>query len=554
MVKNRLLQWGSIAAGALFLLVSNIWYINATFHTIPGYRFTGANPYASADKLVYQSMVEQGREGIIFMRNLHTTEPQKGLLLSPLWFAIGQTAYIVNVSNNAAYQSFRILFTLLFLWMLYQLLTKLFRRSSDRFFSLLVVLFSGGLGWLYLLRHFDVIQTSGLFKFLYSPIDLYVTEGNTLLNFSQSPLFALSQLLLLLIFYWFIRDAKANSYGRYFLVAALVALLGVLHPYDLPVIAAVLGSWSIWYLYQTKDFKILIKLAIVLVGMAAAAGYTVYVFFAEPVMQEWYKQNLVYSPSLINFLWGYGFLIPLWITGVIVLMRTKRRDSWWMLILIWSTIIWILLYTPLNINRRFMNGWHIALALVSYSGLRYLYEQCKRLWLKTALVSASIVGLLSGIVFYLFISLYFTPATYALGYYYVTINEDKAIAYLRAHTVRNDGLLTSDMKLAFRLSSSLNRPVFRGHDHQTPRYQLKQQQMDWFFSEHETARAGERKRQFLKDNNIAYVVVSQVSLGRPVLWLSGADFLEQVAEYGDILIFRVQGFEGVSRQTPSQDF
>src|SRR3990167_7989515 len=101
-----------IGLSMIFLLLTNIASLNFKSHEKPGFTYTGANPYAAADKLVYLSMIEQGREGILFMKNLHTVDPQIGLLLSPHWYLIGQFGRLTAMNNLASYQTARILLTI----------------------------------------------------------------------------------------------------------------------------------------------------------------------------------------------------------------------------------------------------------------------------------------------------------------------------------------------------------------------------------------------------------------------------------------------------------
>lgn len=537
-MKIKLIVYLILAAG--FLLFTNLVYINYALHSTPDYQYTGANPHAAADKLVYMSMIQQGREGVLFMKNLHTTEPQKGLLLSPHWYVIGQTANLFNVSNNTSYQLYRVLFIISFLILLYIILGKLFKKSAKFNLAAVFVLFTGGVGWFILLRFPELLSSSkGQLKFLYAPVDLYVTEGNTLLNFTQAPLFSLSQVLILLVFYLFISYRDRRDYKIDILNSFVVAFLILIHPYNAAVIFAVLGSWSIWYLTYKKDWLVIRKLLIVMFGGVVGMAYNIYMLWTEPVIAEWLKQNLVYSPPIKQYILGYGLLFPLWIIGLVAVYRKKRNDPWWMLMLIWSTIVWLLIYLPIDINRRFVNGWHISLAIVAAYGFYFLYQKCLRLWLKIFFSVVTITILVSSIGFFLFISVYFSPATYSYGYYYINTEERSVIEFLRDNTNEPDNILTSDMKTSFTLVSQLNRAVFRGHDHQTPTFMLKQQQMDWFFGTNQGLESLGRKKSFLQDNDIDYVVLNQSRREEMVEWLLEADYLELLFQTENLSVYKV---------------
>lgn len=536
-------KYGFFLLGAIFLLLTNVGYINYALRATPEYRYTGANQYAPADKLVYMSMIQQGWEGILFMKNLHTTDPQKGLLFSPHWYIVGQTARILGVSNNFSYQLYRIILTVIFLWLLAVVVKKLSDTLTSALTAFAFVLFSGGLGWLYVLGHATVLgnEINTIKKFMFLPSDMYVTEGNTLLNFTQAPLFIISQLLILLSAYMLVRFKDERRYWWDIVNAALVALLVLMHPYDLPILAAVFVSWAVWELWRTNSMRPMLKAAIVLAGGTIAMLYNLHIIASEPVIAEWLKQNLVYSPPLHNYLWGYGALLPLWLVGTVQLWRTKRDNPLWMLFLIWSVIIWVLLYLPLDLNRRFTNAFHIPLALIASVGFLRIYRYVRQPIIRKFGVGLFLWGaVLSSLGFFFFVSLYFAPNVYGYGYYYSTVEERQVIDFLARDSAPGQGFLTSDTKLAFTLTSQLNRPVFRGHDHQTPQVLLKQQQVDWFFADQDTDRATERKQTFLQDARIAYVIVNTNRLSIVPQWIGAAAFLEKVFYTDNLTVYRVK--------------
>ena len=527
---------------ALFLLVVNLGYLNLALHATPDFVYTGANPYAASDKLVYMSMVQQGREGLLFMKNLHTVEPQIGSMLSPHWFLIGQTANLFSLSNNAAYQIYRVVFIILFLWLLYALLNRLFTTTFDKIFAALFVLFSGGLGWYVFMKNPLIVQTANTsLKFFYFPTDTYITEGNTLLNFAQSPLFSASQLLLILIVYVFIRYRDDESLWYDFINAALFTILVVMHPYNLPIILTVLGSWTVWYFVRTRDPLIFKKYLVLLCGGVIALAFNIFIVWSEPVLAEWLQQNLVFSPLFSRYLWGYGLLMPLAAIGLYAVWKTRRDHPWWVMLAIWSVLAWVLLYLPLNVNRRFINGLHIVLALMAYAGFSYLMTFIHHAWLRKIYVLTIALIIFSHLGFYVFINGYFSNSVYTYGYYYLTADEQQVIAYLDRYSQRGARLLTSDKMTSFTLTGQLDRLVFRGHDHQTPQSHLKEQQLEWFFADQAAPHALERKEAFLQDEKIEFVIVNHTRQKVPVLWIDEAEFLEPVFANPTFSVYRVSG-------------
>lgn len=534
MTSKRSLAVYIILASA-FIILTNVVYINYWQRTPTGALYTGANHQAASDKLVYMSLIQQGREGKLWMRNLHTTEPQQGLLFSPHWYIIGQTGKILHISNLASYQLYRLMLTVVFLCLLYLWLKRLFSRGWDIIGASVFVLFSGGLGWVQLLRHPSILQLKSQELFLNMPVDIYVSEGNTFLNFMQAPLFILSQLLLVAIFYYFVKWSQERNWRRYLGLGVVTMLLIMVHPYDFPIIAAVIGSWSVWYLARTKDWAIVSKTLLLFAGLVAAWLYNLFIVSREPILASWYRQNLVYSPPVGQYLWAYGILLLLWLAGMIYVWRRLRSNSWWILLGIWSTIGMLLLYQPLDINRRFINGWHIALALMAYQGFRWLCHRVPLMILRRTLVVVCYVALMSSFVFNTFLSVLISQDRY----YYIQSADLAAIDYLRQNSTVDDKILTADKFMPFLLTSQLNRLVFRGHEHQTPEAHLKQQQMEWFFAAPEGSRAVDNKKEFLQREGISLIVVDKQFIAVPPDWLAAQDFVRSVYREQGVTIYRV---------------
>lgn len=543
---GRLFFFGYCFIAGAFLILTNLSYINYTIHQTNEYRYTGATPHASIDKLVYMSMIEQGRNGKIFMKNLHTNEPQRGVLFSPHWYAIGQTARLLNISNETSYQVYRVIFTVGFLWILYLFITQLASIVWHRLAISLLVLFSGGLGGLYVLFWPHVLAGgAGSAKLMLIPSDMYVTEGNTLMNFAQAPLFSLSQLMILVIMYCVVRYRSDARIGIRVALGIIALVLSVIHPYDVPIILVVLGSWVVWHFATARVYTSMVTFLFVVVGCGLGVLYNIASLQWDPVIGEWLKQNLVYSPPFPLYAWGYGFLLPLWAIGAVNIVKNKRKNPWWVLFLLWSSLVWVLLYFPTILNRRFVNGFHIALAIVAFDGLYLLFRKLRIRALQFPVMVMVCLGLLVSTLFFMSISMLFNPGLYKQSYFYTRPADRAAIEFLRSETTPEDSILTLDFYSGFFITAHLDRALFRGHNHQTPQFELKDQQIAWFRAYQQSEEVDRRKVQFLKDNRISYLVVNDFRLGPSILtsgtlWMDAAPYLEKVFESDEYRIFRVR--------------
>jgi hypothetical protein len=95
--RSRIIFW---LIALVFLCATNAFiFFGYSFQSV-GRHYTGINIFGAADKLVYYSQIEQGRQGLIMMKNLHTSEMQKGLFFAPHWWLIGQTGRWLNIPTS----------------------------------------------------------------------------------------------------------------------------------------------------------------------------------------------------------------------------------------------------------------------------------------------------------------------------------------------------------------------------------------------------------------------------------------------------------------------
>lgn len=522
-----------------FIIAVNLYYVAAYSQTPTGRTFTGVNLFAGADKLIYYSMVEQGAEGSYMMKNIHTSEPQLGLFFSPHWWLIGQTGKLFGFGNIASYHLYRVLLTIAFLLVLYQLLKQLFKNPLERALGAAIVLFAGGWGWILSVLNPDIITNSEK-AYYQMPVDVYVTEAFPFSNFGQAPLFLLSHTLLILIFYLFVRWRHSFDWTREVIVGLLSFLLILIHPYDIWIIAFVLGGWTAWRFWSNRQWLPIVKFLCLGIFLLAAATYLWLTLRFEPAASGWLAQNLVYSPALKNYLWGLGFILPLWLLGSWQVWKNYKYNAWWVLILIWSWIIWLLIYLPVSYNRRFANAWFIALALIAALGLKYLLKKISHFGWR--IVALSVVFLL--LFLNNFISLSSQLETLkdirSDDKFYIKNDWKVAFEYLKQNSSLEDIILTNDISgsgneiLSLMVPAYTGRRVFIGHRHQTVDYLLKQQQVDQFWA----PTVGDNKYDWLKNQSIDWLVI-RTNNTQDYSWLNSQTWLSQKFSADDLLIYRV---------------
>jgi asparagine N-glycosylation enzyme membrane subunit Stt3 len=87
----------------------------------------------------------------------------------------------------------------------------------------------------------------------------------------------------------------------------------------------------------------------------------------DPVYRAWSAQNQIRSPHPLHYLAGYAIVGLLAILGAV---RAVRRRQWQLVLpLAWTALIPLLLYLPINVQRRLIIGTQVPLGLLAACGL-----------------------------------------------------------------------------------------------------------------------------------------------------------------------------------------
>ncbi len=539
-METRKQRW-FIGIGVLFLLATNIVFVRLYLETPPGHQYTGAGLEAVADKFVYYSMIQQGAEGRLFMQNVHTSEPQLGLLFSPHWYLIGMTSRLLDMPIPLAYHLYRWIATVGFLLLLYSFIRKLFAHTGDQIGAFALVLFSSGLGWLYFIAHPEIADSSvhWLQHFNQTPIDLYVTEFSAFTNTLQSPLFILSHLLILAVWLLFLRERR--SFKSSVALMCIVALFGAMHPYDLPLLIIVTTALALSEVFQQDVASIVIRLWPLVTGAALACIYHGISLIREPALSGWLSQNIAFSPSISNYLWGIGMTGPLALLGVWYLVRNRALDDqYWRLVLFWALAILLLIYEPTSINRRFANTLLIPLGLLSWYGLTHLLRAVKPFALRAAVGIFCAMLLSSGVLYQIAEQLFYQPTLSEKYNYYLDPYITDALTQLHNQLTYQDVLLPSTSFIGILSAAYAPTRLFVGHAHQTVQYELKKNEMDWFFAEPQTSVAFTNRRDFLIHNKITSIIIYKPSMTASYDWLDTLPGVQRVYDSVAVRIFKVR--------------
>ncbi len=515
------------------------WIIAGTHHY-----FMADNPLGSADTNVYFSFMKQAEQGKVFAENLFTSEPQRGSLLHPLWLLLGWVAGLFRLSIPFVYHAARVVLGIVFLVMVYRIIAALFADTRSRLIALVLLAFSSGIGTFFSIGDWNNYSV----LLLLLPADQWVSESNTFLTLMHSPLFILSQILLVSIVWSLVRDRDARQ--NPFWLGCLVFLLGLVHPYDLVTVVAVAVALILVRAFakdSTQTMEVLRHSIwrIALVGLFAIPPI-IYYYLAgksEPAIGLWSRQNVTESPLPHSYIIGYGAILVFAVAGFVAWRKSKNTGK--LLVLAWTVTNIVLLYLPVQINRRFSNGLHIPLVLLATVGITILWGWAeKKLTSHLALHHASIAALGWTIGIALFFS---NTVLLAKALFVESHPADTSIYALRSTIAAMDWLEKNAPRESVVMSGFLDGNllpartglrVYVGHGHQTINWGQKVSFVTQKFFRASYTNAD--RRQFLINNNIAYLLYGpdEKSLGN--FQPQSVPYLVPVFSDGDVSVYRVE--------------
>jgi hypothetical protein len=438
-------------AGLLVIFLISVPYLIAVFSITPEMEFGGflLNPI---DGYSYLAKMQQGYSGTWRFVLPYTSEPGEGAYLFLFYLGLGHLSRILGISNLILFHLFRILGSVALLLALYLLIIRLFDDRQSRLIGFVLATMGSGLGWLGIL--------AGYFS-----SDFWVAEAYPFLSMYTNPHFPLG--LAILIFFM-ILDNK-----NIFLAFVLGTALAIIQPFAV-VIAILVKTGSILLeLFQQKEliFQKLIKSPALwnLLGFGISGGlllvYQYLSILADPVLANWNDQNLTPSPALVDFLLSFSPVLPLAIFG----MRKAWRKPSGRMLIIWCGISMLLLLTPWNLQRRFLTGLYVPLAVLSIFGLKGIINNSRFNFKSTAVIllilvlPTNLIVILSGMQA---ISVK-DPAVY------LSRGQIEMLDWINQETKRSD-LILADADDSLLIPAFTGRRVVYGHPFETVNAKVEQ--------------------------------------------------------------------------------
>ncbi|MDX1686472.1 MAG: hypothetical protein R3248_00680 [Candidatus Promineifilaceae bacterium] len=341
------------------------------------------------DSQTYFAKMETGYRGDWLYTVPFTTEPHDPFFVGFLYMALGHMARWFGLSLPAVWHAARFLSGAVMFLAIFGFTGLFFHRPRGRWTAFLMATLGSGLGWLLFL----VGEPYWLDAF---PIDFKMAEARPFFSALTFPHIALTTALMLASFTLTLK-ALHNAEGRWrnATAAGVVNLLiGIAHP--LLVYVIVVAGSLYWLALALRARCILwgegFALAVTFLLLVPLVLYYAYTLATNEVFAGWDAQREgTLSPPWPHFVVAYGPYLLL--AGLFALRRhfsengqgsaaSGREDAEtsdesvaarrWLFLWMWVLAVGLLVYAPLNSQRRFVQGVHVALSMLATAGLLHV--------------------------------------------------------------------------------------------------------------------------------------------------------------------------------------
>ena len=540
-------EWRWAAAVALVVVAaSTLPYVAGTLAQTPDLRFDGG-VFDLEDYRSYLARMWQGYRGEWRFRSLFTPEPHEGAYFQPFHIVLGHLARLTGLGLPLTYQVARVVFGFLMLLAVYRFIARFVAPVRTRRVAFLLAATSSGLGWLVEVIH--PTPPGGI-----SPIDFWLIDAYTFFSLFLVPHFCVAIALLLSLYGVLLRLAEEAGgapapAARLRDAAAVVLLswgLGLIHPYTLLLADLVPALYLAWLLVAERRLhaRLLVALGLMALAQVPLLWYDYRVFATSPVFGAWAAQNVTLSPPPLYYLLGYGVVAVLAGCGVRPALRSSPRVPF---LLLWIVVAFVLAYLPWGLQRRFVEGVHVALCVLAGYGLvdglmpvlsrplarvaRLLRRGQRRLrWLAQVwimvLAAASNLYLVSG---------YTLAAAARHPAFFHTADELAAVEWLAAHSGWDETVLAA-YETGNWIAGTVGHRVVLGHWAETVDCETKQAQVAAFYGADLT---GAARRGLLDEWGVRYVYVGPRERALGGFDPGAVAYLDPAFSRGDVAIYRL---------------
>lgn len=426
-------------------------------HTFLGFLF---NP---KDGLSYLAKMEQGRQGSWLFRLPYTAEPVNGAFLFSFYLFLGHLTRWAGLPAVWVFHASRVGASLFLLYSLWKIAGLYFPDERKQTLAYFLLVFGSGMGWV-------------LFVTGYLPADFWVAEMYPFFAMLSNPHFPLGMGLMLQMILLAQKTGKRSS----LVLLGLAGLgLSIVLPFGfVSVVIPLAVDWVLEAFFQKDARKGIPLLALIPGGGCLLLQYWQVV--RDPFLRQWNAQNITPTPVWWDVFLSLSPAIVVIIVGLASGMRNFGKNPQ-RLVWLWVISALLLAYAPISIQRRFLSGFYIPVAILGLEGLVWLFEKYQ--WpIRRGfglLFGLSIPTHLLLIVVGLFGALSVSPKLY------LSTGETEAMEWIAEHTPR-EAVFASSEEIGLAIPALTGRRVILGHPYETPEYAKMDEIVEKIFTPDQT--------------------------------------------------------------------
>lgn len=309
------------------------------------------------DGATYLSKMLQGMEGAWQIHFQHTPEDHTGAFIQIIYPLMGHLARLVNLPPIVMFHVARVAASVFMYMAIYQLAASIWMRLRTRRIFFVLLSLGAGLGWLYALLTGQIDSPD---LSIPEAFPLYSTFVNVHFPLAIACLALLASIIVSALRPGMEKEPAIDNGGL--LAGAISLALSMLYPQALVPFGGALVAYIAVHWLKQRDIALQAIRWLMWISLPALplAVYYFAVVSYNPAMAEWNRQNVTFSPPLLALMIGFGLPLLMALPGIYRAVRRFEPDGD-RFMLIWLIAILLVMYLPMNVQRRFAIGMMIPI-------------------------------------------------------------------------------------------------------------------------------------------------------------------------------------------------
>ena len=482
-----------VLIGSILLIIISLPYLVAPKLAGIGNEFGGflINPL---DGNTYLAKMYEGYQGEWLFTLPFTANHTQGTFLFEFYIFLGHIARWLHLPLWTVFHLARILSTILFLIALTEFLEKVIDLKGTQFaLCTALICFGSGLGWTFIL--FGQVTS-----------DFWVAEAYPFLSSFSNPHFILGMALLLAI----LTRTEIRGGKNLAVLWILGISLGIIMPFAAVIAGVVAAAREGWRWFDERKINLFPVLSILLgAGLVVLVQY--WQILQDPFLRQWNRQNVTPGVPIRDLLVSLSPVILLAAFEIFITVKDREISPCKKLLITWVVISLALVITPFSLQRRFIFGIYIPLAILAVTGVDTLALKLQKSgasWFLFVFVLSSLTN-----VMIIFSGLSLVKNGNELMV--ITQDEKAAFVWVAQNSSTGDIVLGSPSLGNF-IPGRTGRKVVYGHPFETVDAQVREEEVN---SLYENFLSMEEQRQYLIDQSIDWVIQGprEITIGEPAI-------------------------------------